>query len=239
MSLIAAANDAGGRDNITVVLFRLEAVDPAGGTRTGALTRQHDTAELPLERTSGRPRWGRATRPPRRRRGSTSDHRRPRRAPRTSSRDAGEEAHTASLTTVRPRPPFDPDARSRTPGEARPPGGPRPAPRRRRRRRLRVGVGAVLIFFFAVILVVAAWIASRAVYFVGTDPSARGAVTIYRGLPYELPAGIRLYERYAGSGVTIDAVPPSRRGVFTEHKLRSKDDAENLVIALERGQLER
>jgi PPM family protein phosphatase len=76
------------------------------------------------------------------------------------------------------------------------------------------------------------------VYFVGADASAGGAVTIYRGLPYELPAGIRLYERYAGSGVTLDAVPQSRRTVFTDHKLRSKDDAESLVIQLERGQLE-
>ena len=42
----------------------------------------------------------------------------------------------------------------------------------------------------------------------------------------------------AGSGVTIDDVPPARRTTFTDHKLRSKDDAENLVIALERGQIE-
>jgi protein phosphatase len=92
--------------------------------------------------------------------------------------------------------------------------------------------------FLVLVVVVAGWMATRAVYFVGTDDSARGAVTIYRGLPYELPGGVRLYERYAGSGVTIEAVPQSRRTVFTDHKLRSKDDAENLVIALERGQLE-
>jgi hypothetical protein len=34
-------------------------------------------------------------------------------------------------------------------------------------------------------------------------------------------------------------VPASRRSTFTDHKLRSRDDAENLVIALERGQLSR
>ena len=38
--------------------------------------------------------------------------------------------------------------------------------------------------------------------------------------------------------MTIDDVPPARRKTFTDHKLRSKDDAENLVIALERGQIE-
>ena len=32
-ALIAAANEAGGRDNITVVLFRLESVDPADAAR--------------------------------------------------------------------------------------------------------------------------------------------------------------------------------------------------------------
>jgi hypothetical protein len=39
--------------------------------------------------------------------------------------------------------------------------------------------------------------------------------------------------------MTIDQVTPSRRSVFTDHKLRSHDDAANLVIALERGQLSR
>ena len=38
--------------------------------------------------------------------------------------------------------------------------------------------------------------------------------------------------------MTIDDVPPARRKTFTDHKLRSKDDVENLVIALERGQIE-
>ena len=80
--------------------------------------------------------------------------------------------------------------------------------------------------------------ATRAVYFVGTDPRDDRTITIFRGLPYDLPLGIRLYERYAGSGVTIDEVAAGRRPTFTEHKLRSRDDAENLVVALERGQIE-
>src|SRR4051794_22394822 len=44
-ALIDAANAAGGRDNITVVLFRLEDVQPAG---VGA-TREHDTARMAAE----------------------------------------------------------------------------------------------------------------------------------------------------------------------------------------------
>ena len=63
-------------------------------------------------------------------------------------------------------------------------------------------------------------------------------MTIYRGLPIDLPLGAKLYSRYAGSGVTLESVPPARRTSFTDHKLRSKDDAENLVIQLERGQLD-
>jgi protein phosphatase len=80
--------------------------------------------------------------------------------------------------------------------------------------------------------------ATRAVYFVGTDPRDDRTIAIFRGLPYDLPFGIELYERYMASGVTIDEVPRARRSTFTNHKLRSRDDAENLVIAAERGQIE-
>ena len=47
-----------------------------------------------------------------------------------------------------------------------------------------------------------------------------------------------LYDRYYTSGVTLAQVPERRRSVFTEHKLRSKDDAENLVSELERGRIQ-
>ncbi len=41
-------------------------------------------------------------------------------------------------------------------------------------------------------------IGARQVYFVGTDDA--GLVTLYRGLPYDLPLGIELYsEQYASS----------------------------------------
>ena len=63
-------------------------------------------------------------------------------------------------------------------------------------------------------------------------------MTVFRGLPYELPLGIDLYERYYASGVALDAVPPARRSTFTDHQLRSRDDAEDLVIKLEKGQVE-
>src|SRR5215217_540001 len=47
-ALIAAANDAGGRDNITVILFRVEEVEDRGGeaaARESALTAEYETFE--------------------------------------------------------------------------------------------------------------------------------------------------------------------------------------------------
>jgi protein phosphatase len=80
------------------------------------------------------------------------------------------------------------------------------------------------------------WMASRAVYFLGVDDA--GSVTVYRGLPYDLPLGVELYETFYVSGVRYGQVPEQRRGTFTDHKLRSKDDAENLVSELERGRIQ-
>jgi PPM family protein phosphatase len=85
------------------------------------------------------------------------------------------------------------------------------------------------------VLGVAAWFASRAVFFVGADSS--GVVTIYRGLPYELPLGIKLYERYYSSGVVAAQVPGSRRRTLLDNELRSRSDATDLVRQLETGQL--
>jgi len=71
-----------------------------------------------------------------------------------------------------------------------------------------------------------------------SDLGPAHSVTIYRGLPYELPFGVHLYQTYYESGVPLTAVPQARRTRFTDHKLRSRDDAEDLVIQLERGQVE-
>jgi hypothetical protein len=38
--------------------------------------------------------------------------------------------------------------------------------------------------------------------------------------------------------VRIEQVPAARRPTFTEHKLRPRDDAKELVIELERGRLQ-
>ena len=74
-------------------------------------------------------------------------------------------------------------------------------------------------------------------YFLGVDDDS-GIVTMYQGLPYELPFGIDLYDTYYTSGVRLDQVPARRRTVFTDHQLRAKDDAEDLVNELERGRIQ-
>ena len=82
------------------------------------------------------------------------------------------------------------------------------------------------------------WLATRQVFFVGVDEDNGNVVTLYKGLPYDLPLGIRLYSPVRHSGVTLQSVPAARRSSFTDHQLRSKDDAEGLVLALEQGRIE-
>jgi serine/threonine protein phosphatase PrpC len=223
--LIAAANEAGGRDNITVILFRVEEVEDRRARDAAsdrALTAEHDTFE------------GEAVAP---REGATQP-----------SAEAEQEERRNGTVALQALEPGDP--RAREGGAAAPareppprtvplPAAAAPPPRRRRkRRRLRSG-GALLLFIAVVLpLIVGAWLATRAVYFIGTDPADGRTVAIFRGLPYELPLGIDLYEHYYDSGVTLADVPSRRRSIVTDHELRSRDDAEDLVIALEKGEVE-
>jgi protein phosphatase len=248
--LIAAANDAGGRDNITVILFRLEEVSGgAGGGSDGAqqTAAHHDDSGATTEYDTFE---GEAVPAPRQGVSRPTAHTRVRDE---EAMHAGEVAHavraaddaeasyrasgTVALSAIKPRAETQ-EAPERTVSlpDGTPPRGGRPVERKKRRRRIPLGVLIPLVLLFMVAS--AFWTASRAVYFVGADEDRGNVVTIYRGLPIDLPFGAKLYSRYAGSGVTLESVPPARRGTFTNHKLRSKDDAENLVIQLERGQLD-
>jgi len=238
-SLIAAANEAGGRDNITVILFRLEEVEGRRGDAGGAgaePTAEYDTfAAEDGPGGSGSPTAG------------GDDHGG---ALRASDEAEAEYRRTGTmalpaLRAPEPRQPAGAEGEAAAAPAREPPPRTMPlpeagrAPRRRRRGRLRrLARGVVVALALIAPVLVGGWIASRLVYFVGTDRTDRQTITIFRGLPYDLPGGIRLYERYAGSGVTLQQVPARRRATFTNHKLRSRDDAENLVIALERGRLE-
>src|ERR671936_361721 len=103
----------------------------------------------------------------------------------------------------------------------------------RKRRRLRVPVGPILVLFLLACVVLGAYYASQTVYFVGV--SSDGFVSVYRGLPYDLPAGLDLYSVNYESGVPADELTPSQRRTVTAHKLRSKNDAQDLFSQLETG----
>jgi serine/threonine protein phosphatase PrpC len=184
-ALIKAANEAGGRDNITVILFRLEEL--AAG----------DTAD---DRTIV---------------GAT--------APSTAEVRAA----------VAASPPADPPAERRRDVVARTPKPPRP-PLKERRRRRRWGALIVTVIIL-VPLVGGAYIASQAVFFLGV--ASNGSVTVFQGLPYNLPFGLHLYTSAYITGLTPAQLPAGRRKQLLDHKLRSHDDAFDLARQLELGRL--
>jgi len=65
------------------------------------------------------------------------------------------------------------------------------------------------------------------VYFLGVDEGGRMA--LYRGLPYDLPFGIELYDERYSSPVQFASLPTDLQGNVTDHELRSHDDAVSLV----------
>jgi protein phosphatase len=202
-ALIDAANAAGGRDNITVVLFELEDV--------GTATDSGDTTEHDAVTTRG-------------------DGGRP---PATAAAAVAARPQRAEHA---PEPPADPATRRREPRAPSQARGPTDEPRRPRRR-VRVPTGLLLSLFFLFAIALSGWYASQTVYFVGANGD--GFVTVYRGLPYDLPAGLDLYTPNYVSGVPVSELPPNQRRTLTAHKLRARDDAHDLVRRMERGELSR
>ena len=79
-----------------------------------------------------------------------------------------------------------------------------------------------------------AWYGARQVWFLGTD--AAGRVALYRGLPYELPFGIKLYSEHFASPIQTGALPARRRDAVTGHDLRSREDAVSLIEDIQKSQ---
>jgi protein phosphatase len=168
--LVREANEAGGRDNITVVAFRLEeagdlAID-AGPTLIG-----------PSAEEAGLTREG--------------------------VRTAAEREAAAA------------DGRAPT----------------QRRRRLRTAVKVLAVLAVVAGIGFGAWYGVRQVYFLGIDEGGR--VTLYRGLPYDLPLDVSLYSEVYSAPVQADSLPADRRDEATNHELRSHDDAVSLLDDLE------
>ena len=72
--------------------------------------------------------------------------------------------------------------------------------------------------------------ARRLHHFLGTDEGGR--LKLYRGLPYELPFDIA-HNEVLSSPTQIESLPEDRRDEATNHELRSRDDAVDLLDDLE------
>jgi len=184
-ALVDEANRAGGRDNITVIAFKLgdaAAPAPAGAEPSGA-----DPAE-----------------------GATL---------------VGAAAEEAGLTAT--------EVRRRAAGEA--------ARKRReelaakpRHKRLKTAAKVLIALLLTGAIAFGAWYGNRQVWFLGTDDAGR--VALYRGLPYELPFGIALYDERYASPIQTTALPAKRQEAVTGHGLRSRGDAVDLIEDIQRSQ---
>jgi PPM family protein phosphatase len=193
--LIEEANQAGGRDNITVVAFRV------GGDEAPGPVPDETVMDL---RAAGAPADG--------------DH------------PQVEEATPAEGRPPGVPPGVPPGAPSPAPARRQAPRGER-EPRRRKRRGRRILIATLVLAALAGGTAGAVAGVHR-VYFVGSD---RGLVTLYRGVPYELPFGIDLYQKRYVSSVPATALSPTERRRLLDHQLRSKEDATDVVRKLERG----
>ena len=110
--------------------------------------------------------------------------------------------------------------------------------RRARLPRPKLGSGASLFLIGLALMLVGLYAGTRQVYFLGTDE--RGAVSLFRGLPYELPLGLDLYTHEYSSSVPATAIDDRRqRSRLLDHKLRGRDDAEDRLRELERAETPR
>jgi PPM family protein phosphatase len=206
-ALIAAANDAGGRDNITVILFRIGAADDSG------LEQPTVIASAPLAETVIAP---------------TPDGEAEQSAePSAPPPDEADRDKTVVSPPVRQRAPRAAGSRVHT--------GVLTASSVKRRRPRWVTPSVAVVVALALVAA-GGWLAIQSVYFIGT--SKEGLVTVFRGLPYELPAGVHLYTTSFVSGVASAQLDSGRRRSLLDHKLRSHDDAADLVRRLELGELQ-
>jgi protein phosphatase len=102
------------------------------------------------------------------------------------------------------------------------------------RRRLKTAAKVLVPLVLVVAIAFGAWYGNRHVWFLGTDTGGR--VAIYRGLPYQLPFGLNLYEERYASPIQTGSLSSRRQGAVTGHDLRSRSDATTLVEEIEESQ---
>jgi serine/threonine protein phosphatase PrpC len=179
--LIRTANEAGGRDNITVVAFKVaESSEPAEG-EDGVTLIGPSAEEAGL--TAGAVREG------------------------LSRERSGER-----------RPVSGERSREHAPVAAKPGRG----------RRLVKSLVALVVL---AAVIAAGVVGARHIFFLGTDDGGR--LTLYRGLPYDLPLGLELYSKQYSLPIQAASVPQTRRDSVTDHELRSRDDAVSLLDDLQ------
>jgi PPM family protein phosphatase len=105
---------------------------------------------------------------------------------------------------------------------------------RPKRRRLRTAAKILVPLLIVAALLFGAWYGNRQVWFLGTD--AAGRVALYRGVPYELPFGVELYDERYSIPIQTDSLPGRRREAVTGHDLRSRSDAVDLIEEIRRNQ---
>jgi PPM family protein phosphatase len=208
-ALVRAANQSGGKDNITVVLFRVGPDGDGLPAEDETIAGQVSAAEVQAAAALDEP---------------TEPHPGP----------AAALAGTAPDTTVVASPGRSAAPKGRSRRRLRERSAP-PESRPRRRFRLRTAVKTLFALAVLAAVVTGLYALSRQVYFIGTNDA--GLVTLYRGIPYELPFGVDLYEEEYPSGVPARAIPDRRRERVLDHEWRSREDAVDLIRALERGQL--
>jgi PPM family protein phosphatase len=179
-ALVDEANRAGGRDNISVIAFKVVDAAEPGLDAEGATLIGSTAEEAGLTSTEVR-----------------------RRAAADASRQRREEAAAAK----------------------------RPGRRRKIVRRV-ASLVALLIVIGAIVF--GATYGLRHAWFLGTDNAGR--VTLYRGVPYELPFGIKLWSEKYSAPVQTDSLPEKRKDAVTGHSVRSHADAVKLLEEIERGQ---
>jgi serine/threonine protein phosphatase PrpC len=237
-ALIAEANRAGGRDNITVILLRLEEVHPLGapagaraelGSEVDQIDRHPTLVGAPVVtqtvdgqtvdgqtmdgQTMGGQTVGRPTVD-----GQTMD---------------GADAQAPLVRNSRHLPEPQRLVAARRPRAPTPQEGLGSGPPRISRVRRALPLLAVLTVLG--LLAAGGYLASQSVYFLGTN--SRGLVTMYKGFPYQLPGGLELYSSYYVSGVGASTLSPSRRATLLDHKLRSEANAGSLIRSLELEEL--
>ena len=217
-ALVAAANAAGGEDNITAVAMRLEVDDEAIVATDGAavVADERETGEIDALAESDPSPEGTAV------------------AVAVAAPPAVAEHAQAPAEPLTSRPVPVPLPRSGETLISVPPvvtGFGSGAPVRRRGRARRLGVFAAVVALMLCVLW-AGLIGLRWSHFVGVDP-ASGKVAVYQGIPYDLGGGIKLFTLVHVSRIPAATLPAARRKRLFDHSLRSSESARSLVAKLE------